>query len=136
MRSLGRRLAPGLLLLPGGAWLIAFFAVPMAFMLLISLQTGTFDTGYEMTWNFAIYPEVIGEYWDLYLRSFTFAILTTVIALAVEPTTARPGYATCGTERISSPIPPTTCRRISAGVLPRWTTVSCRSGTTTTYWPS
>ena len=83
MRSLGRRLAPGLLLLPGGAWLIAFFAVPMGFMLLISLQTGTFDTGYELTWNFGIYPEVIGEYWDLYLRSFTFAILTTLITLAI-----------------------------------------------------
>jgi spermidine/putrescine transport system permease protein len=83
VRSLGRRLAPGLLLLPGGAWLIAFFAVPMGFMLLISLQTGTFDTGYELTWNFGIYPEVIGEYWDLYLRSFTFAILTTLITLAI-----------------------------------------------------
>ncbi|HEY8170937.1 MAG TPA: ABC transporter permease [Candidatus Limnocylindria bacterium] len=83
MRSLGRRITPALLLLPGGAWLIAFFAIPMAFMLVISLQTGTFDTGYQLTWNFAIYPEVIAEYWDLYVRSFIFAILTTFITLAV-----------------------------------------------------
>ena len=83
MRSSGRRFAPGLLLLPGGAWLLAFFAVPMAFMLLVSLQTGTFDSGYELTWNVGIYPEVIGEYWDLYLRSFVFATLTTLITLAI-----------------------------------------------------
>ena len=55
----------------------------MAFMLAISLQTGTFDSGYELTWNFGIYPEVIGEYWDLYARSFVFAILTTLITLAI-----------------------------------------------------
>jgi spermidine/putrescine transport system permease protein len=83
VRSFSRRFAPGLLMLPGGAWLLAFFAIPMGFMLLISLQTGTFDTGYEQTWNFAIYPEVIAEYWDLYARSFLFATLTTLITLAI-----------------------------------------------------
>ncbi len=55
----------------------------MAFMLVISLQTGTFDTGYELTWNFGIYPEVVVEYWDLYARSFVYAVLTTIITLAV-----------------------------------------------------
>jgi spermidine/putrescine transport system permease protein len=83
MGSLSRRLTLLLLLLPGGAWLVLFFAVPMAFMLLISLQVGTFDSGYQLTWNFGIYPEVIGEYWDLYLRSAFFAITTTLLTLAV-----------------------------------------------------
>ena len=50
----------------------------MAFMLLISLQQGTFDTGYQLTWNFGIYPEVIAEYWELYFRSAVFALITTV----------------------------------------------------------
>jgi spermidine/putrescine transport system permease protein len=72
-----------LLLLPGSAWLVVFFAVPMAFMLLISLEQGTFDTGYQLTWNFGIYPEVIAEYWDLYVRSAFFAIVTTLLTLAV-----------------------------------------------------
>ena len=36
-----------------------------------------------MTWNFGIYPEVIAEYWDLYLRSGIYALLTTLITLAV-----------------------------------------------------
>lgn len=83
MRSIGRRLTLALLLLPGGAWLVVFFVVPMVFMLLISLEQGTFDTGYELTWNFAIYPEVIAEYWDLYVRSAFFAIVTTLLTLAV-----------------------------------------------------
>ena len=83
MHSLSRRLTPFLLLLPGGAWLVIFFAVPMAVMLLISLQQGTFDTGYELTWNFGIYPEVIGQYWELYLRSAVFALATTLITLVI-----------------------------------------------------
>jgi spermidine/putrescine transport system permease protein len=83
VRSLRRGLTPLLLMLPGGGWLVVFFAVPMFFMLLISLQTGTFDTGFRLTWNFAIYPEVIGEYWDLYARSAFFALTTTAITLAV-----------------------------------------------------
>jgi spermidine/putrescine transport system permease protein len=83
MRSLGHRLTLALLLLPGSAWLILFFAVPMAVMLLISLEQGTFDTGYQLTWNFGIYPEVIAQYWDLYVRSAFFAIATTLLTLAV-----------------------------------------------------
>lgn len=83
MRSLSRGLTPFLLLLPGGAWLVVFFAVPMAFMLMISLQQGTFDTGYQLTWNFGIYPEVIGQYWELYVRSAGFALATTVLTLVI-----------------------------------------------------
>lgn len=83
MRSLRRGLTPFLLVLPGGGWLVAFFAIPMAFMLLISLQQGSFDTGYELTWNFGIYPEVVGQYWELYLRSAIFALATTALTLAV-----------------------------------------------------
>jgi spermidine/putrescine transport system permease protein len=78
-----RGLTPFLLLLPGGGWLIVFFVLPMAFMLLISLQQGTFDTGYQLTWNFGIYPEVVAQYWDLYVRSAGFALATTLLTLAI-----------------------------------------------------
>ena len=83
MRSLGRGITPLLLLLPGTAWLVVFFVVPMAFMLLISLQQGTFDTGYKLTWNFGIYPEVIRQYWELYWRSAIFALAATALTLAI-----------------------------------------------------
>ena len=50
------RLTPYLLLLPGGLWLLVFFAIPMAIMASVSLQEGSLDTGYQLTWNFGIYP--------------------------------------------------------------------------------
>ncbi len=83
MRSLRRGLTPVLLLLPGGAWLIVFFAVPMGLMLLVSLQQGTFDTGYRLTWNFGIYPEVIGQYGGLFVRSTGFALAATGLTLLI-----------------------------------------------------
>jgi spermidine/putrescine transport system permease protein len=83
MGGSGRGLTAGLLLLPGALWLVIFFAIPMVIMLRVSLETGTFDTGYQLTWNFGIYPEVIGQYWELYLRSGIYALLTTLITLAV-----------------------------------------------------
>ena len=78
-----RRLTPYLLLLPGGAWLVVFFAIPMGIMLLQSVSTGTVDTGYHLTWNFGIYPEVIGQYWELFVRSVGYALATTVLTLLI-----------------------------------------------------
>ena len=77
------RLTPYLLLLPGGLWLVVFFAIPMAIMLSVSLQTGSLDTGFQLTWNFGIYPEVIGEFWELFVRSTLFALATTVLTMAI-----------------------------------------------------
>ena len=77
------RLTPYLLLLPGGLWLLVFFAVPMAIMLSVSLQEGSLDTGYRLTWNFGIYPEVIAEFWDLFVRSAVFALLTTALTMLI-----------------------------------------------------
>lgn len=77
------RLAPYLLLLPGVGWLIVFFVIPMAIMLGVSLQEGSLDTGYTLTWNLGIYPEVIGEFWELIVRSIGFALATTVLTLLI-----------------------------------------------------
>ncbi len=81
--SRGRGLIPYLFLLPGGAWLIIFFAIPMAFMLLVSLQEGSLSSGYELTWNFGIYPEVIAESSDQIIRSVTYAFATTLLTLLI-----------------------------------------------------
>jgi spermidine/putrescine transport system permease protein len=78
-----RQLAPYLLLLPGGLWLLIFFAIPMAIMLSVSLQTGSLDTGFALTWNFGIYPEVVAEFSDLFVRSFIYAILTTALTMLI-----------------------------------------------------
>jgi spermidine/putrescine transport system permease protein len=79
----GRRLVPYLLLLPGTAWLLLFFAVPMAFMLVMSLQEGSLSAGYHLTWNWGIYPEVASQYGNLFVRSVSYALATTVLTIAI-----------------------------------------------------
>ena len=80
---ISRRWVPYALLAPGVAWLAIFFAIPMGYMLLVSLQEGTLGAGFEMTWNFGIYPEVIAQYWELFVRSIGYALATTVITLLI-----------------------------------------------------
>ncbi|HUG94813.1 MAG TPA: ABC transporter permease [Pleomorphomonadaceae bacterium] len=81
--SRGRGLIPYLFLLPGGAWLGLFFAIPMVFMLVVSLQEGSLQSGYELTWNFGIYPEVLAESSDQIIRSVSYAFATTVLTLLI-----------------------------------------------------
>ena len=57
-----RWLTPYLFLVPGGVWLILFFVVPMLVMASVSLQEGSLGTGFRLTWNFGVYPEVIGDW--------------------------------------------------------------------------
>jgi spermidine/putrescine transport system permease protein len=83
MNRAGRRLVPYLLLLPGTVWLLLFFAVPMAFMLVMSLQEGSLSTGYHLTWNWGIYPEVASEYRNLFVRSVSYALATTLLTIAI-----------------------------------------------------
>ena len=78
-----RRLTPYLLLLPGAAWLLVFFAVPMALMLIMSLQQGSLTEGYHLTWNWGIYPEVASKYGNLFVRSISFALITTLLTAAI-----------------------------------------------------
>ena len=78
-----RRLTPYLLLLPGAIWLLLFFAVPMAVMLIVSLQEGSLTEGYTLTWNWGIYPEVATQYANLFLRSVSFALTATLLTLAI-----------------------------------------------------
>jgi spermidine/putrescine transport system permease protein len=83
MRGAGRRLTPYLLLLPGTAWLVLFFAVPMGYMLVMSLQQGSLSAGYHLTWNWGIYPDIATKYGNLFVRSVSFALATTVLTLAI-----------------------------------------------------
>ena len=44
---------PYLLLLPGLGWLLLFFAIPLVYMALESLKTGTIDTKHQWKARFA-----------------------------------------------------------------------------------
>ena len=56
-----RSIAPYALLLPGLLWLALFYVYPAIQMFLTSLWTGNIQDGYVQTWNWAIYPEALGE---------------------------------------------------------------------------
>jgi spermidine/putrescine transport system permease protein len=82
----GRRSTPYLLLLPGMAWLVLFFAVPVFALGSTSLQTrvpGAEVGTYAQTFRWANYTDALREYAPQFGRSFLYAGLATVIALAI-----------------------------------------------------
>ena len=78
-----RRLLPYLLLVPGGLWLLLFFAVPMVQLAATSLYdpNGSLDTGYSMTWAFGNYVDAMAQYWPQFVRSLVYAAIATLLAL-------------------------------------------------------
>lgn len=78
-----KRVIPLLLLLPGLAWLIAFFAVPLYYQAKLSLETGSIFRGYSFTWHVATYTDAISTYHSQLLRSFWYAGLSTLLALLI-----------------------------------------------------
>ena len=68
---------PYLLLLPGLGWLLLFFALPLVYMLLESLKTGTIYTGFKLTWEFSNYTDALKNYDKQFIRSFEYAGLAT-----------------------------------------------------------
>jgi spermidine/putrescine transport system permease protein len=74
---------PYLFLIPGGLWLLAFFVVPMLVMASVSLQEGSLGTGYQLTWNFGVYPEMVQEYAAQFGRSLLYAVVVTALTLAI-----------------------------------------------------
>jgi spermidine/putrescine transport system permease protein len=79
-----RWLTPYLLLAPGLAWLAAFFLAPLGFLAYQSLQSGTFDFGFEFSWEFANYWDAISTYDQHLVRSLVYAGLATILALLIS----------------------------------------------------
>jgi spermidine/putrescine transport system permease protein len=76
-------LAPYWLALPGGMWLAIFFVVPMFFMLSLSLQTGDSLNGYQQTFHWSTYSNVLSDYHVQFVRSILYASIVTVAALLI-----------------------------------------------------
>jgi spermidine/putrescine transport system permease protein len=75
------RWTPYWLLLPGLLWLVVFFALPMVYQASTSVQTGSLEEGYEVTWHFATYWDALHAYWPQFLRSILYAGSATVLCL-------------------------------------------------------
>jgi spermidine/putrescine transport system permease protein len=78
-----RAVAPYVLLLPGMLWLALFYIYPAIQMFLVSLWTGNAETGYDMSFNFGIYPTALSEYWPWIARSIEYGGLATILAFAL-----------------------------------------------------
>jgi spermidine/putrescine transport system permease protein len=72
------------LLVPGMLWLVVFFFVPMYYLLEMSLRTGTFETGFNLTFEWSNYSDAISTYGSQFLRSVKYAGIATVLAFAIS----------------------------------------------------
>jgi spermidine/putrescine transport system permease protein len=79
-----RKLFPYILLLPGLAWLLAFFLVPILSQSWVSLQTGNLEEGFQFDWAFHNYSDALSGYSEQFLRSFEYAAVATVLALIIS----------------------------------------------------
>jgi spermidine/putrescine transport system permease protein len=73
-----------LLLLPGIAYLALFFLVPLVSLILTSFQTKTPGTDlgvYEYAFQWQNYVTVVNSYGEHIARSFSYAVVATVLAL-------------------------------------------------------
>ena len=75
-----------LLLLPGIAYMVLFFVTPFIQLFLTSLQAPAASGGigdYVAATQFSNYWAALAEYWPQLVRSFTYALIGTVIALLI-----------------------------------------------------
>ena len=77
------RWLPYWLLAPGTLWLAVFFVVPMVTLVGTSLQTGSLDAGYSLTWHWSNYTDALSTYSSQFFRSLLYAGLATLAAIAI-----------------------------------------------------
>jgi spermidine/putrescine transport system permease protein len=78
-----RALLPFVLLGPGLAWLLVFFALPALTQVYVSLQTGNFEVGYTFSWAFGTYADALTQYEEQFLRSLGYAATATVLCFVI-----------------------------------------------------
>ena len=73
-----------LLLLPGLAWLGVFFVIPLVSLFFTSLQAPTDRAGiYQPAFQVANYLTALQDYWPVFVRSFIYSGIATVLALVI-----------------------------------------------------
>ncbi|SDT43347.1 ABC transporter permease [Actinoplanes derwentensis] len=83
MDRVKRTLAPYLLVLPGGLWLLLFFAVPMVTMLSLSLQEGDIVNGFVFTGHWQNYTESLADYQTQLIRSLVYGAITSFVLIVM-----------------------------------------------------
>lgn len=83
MAGVRGRLAPYVMILPGGLWLAAFFLVPMVLMVSLSLQTGNLIDGFQQTLHWRNYTDGLSTYGDKFVRSLWYGLLATIACIVL-----------------------------------------------------
>ncbi|MEV7965344.1 ABC transporter permease [Sphaerisporangium sp. NPDC088356] len=78
-----RKIAPYLLILPGGLWLVIFLVVPLVFMASVSTQEGDVVSGFVQTFHFANFADALVEYKTQFLRSAGYGLAGTLLTIAL-----------------------------------------------------
>jgi spermidine/putrescine transport system permease protein len=78
-----RRRVPYLLLLPGMAWLLLFFFLPLIQLVVTSLQEGSLEAGFDFAWAWDNYAALFTTYRAQFLRSLVFAGIATFLSLLI-----------------------------------------------------
>jgi spermidine/putrescine transport system permease protein len=71
------------LLIPGLFYLLVFYVIPTVQMFMVSLWTGNVQDGYQLTFNFSIYPKAVNQYGDQFVRSVLYGGLATILTFLI-----------------------------------------------------
>lgn len=80
---LTKRAAPYGLAFPAMFWLGFFFLIPIIWMFVVSLNSGTLETGFRFSWNWANYTNGLTIFKTQYLRALLYAGVGTFGALVI-----------------------------------------------------
>ena len=80
---MSRRPAALLLAAPAAIWLGLFFVVPMFLMGIVSLESGSLETGFAFTWEFSNFGDALSEHQEEFVRSFVYGGVATLLALLI-----------------------------------------------------
>lgn len=74
---------PYLLILPGGLWLVIFFAIPVIVLISLSTQQGNIVDGFSQTFHFANYASAWDNYHDQFIRSLLYGAIATILCIVL-----------------------------------------------------
>jgi spermidine/putrescine transport system permease protein len=83
MSRVRARIAPYLLVLPGGLWMVVFFVVPILAMLSMSMTQGNLADGFPFTFHWQNYIDGISTYHVLFWRSLYYGLIATVLQIVI-----------------------------------------------------
>jgi spermidine/putrescine transport system permease protein len=75
--------APYLLLAPGVLWLVVFFLIPIFTAVSASVQTGSLDMGFDVSWDWSNYTTTFSQYSTEVWHSLEYSVICTVVCLVL-----------------------------------------------------